>query len=940
MIPSPDRPGPPDPSRYALNGPSNMSESEAALDVREGEVIVADKDGKAKPPLNDAQLLDELRTAESAGSSYAMSNLVPKWQRSYNSYRNRHHDGSKYSSTDFRNRSSVFKPKTRSSVRKGMAAGAASLFASADVVKITASDDGNPQQVAAAALKQELMNYRLSRTSGKNGIAWFQTCMGAEMSATITGVCVSEQTWRYEEKPRRAGAEQWSPVAENLQRDKNAPVVMYDRPEITLYPQENVIMDPTADWIDPAQSAGYIILRIPMRPDDVMKMLRPNEHSVVRWKEGVTHQQIVNAGATSDKLGAKATRQAREGQTIDRLENANTATDRFKPVWVYKTYMMLEGDSYVFWSVGTNLLLSELMLVEEVYPEQFGFRPMVVGFAALEPHTPFPMSPVESWASLQQEANDITNLRLDQMKHVVQPSAKVKRGQNVDLNALMRRGPNTPIMVKDQEDIEWDRPPDVPASAYQEANYINTDFDDLAGSFGGSSVQQNRALNETVGGMKLLASAAGSVTQFDLRVFVETWVEPVLRQLLKLEERWESDETILAICGEKAQLFPRFGIDQITDRLLMLETTLRVDAGLGMGSPDPMEDITKLSAAADTAGKILLPFLERQMIQLKPKENGKQIINEIFSKAGYRDGGERFFDFGDPNAPQKPPMDPRAQAEAAKIMEEAKKLKLANDAAAQKLQIEGASGQQKLALGAEELKQKQAQTVLAEKELVVKAQTASIDRAMKEADLRGKDRELRTKSGELNLREQEGRVGFQERRMAAAEGLHDQRQAREQKADDHKVNQRVKIDGAITDRDIRQSGAKVDTAIKTDAHRTDKTIKSEAHEGDQKRADENHAGDQKRAAESHKGEQKRANEKHEGDQTRAAESHETEKKMTGESHRQSIKHAEDDHTVKNKQADAKAAVKKEKEHESDQDAEIRELRAEVARLKKQIKPTK
>jgi hypothetical protein len=280
------------------------------------------------------------------------------------------------------------------------------------------------------------------------------------------------------------------------------------------------------------------------------------------------------------------------------------------------------------------------------------------------------MSPVESWQQLQQEANDITNLRLDQMKQVVTPITKVKRGRQVDMDAVMRRGQDTVVMVTDKDDVEWDRPPDVPPSAMAEGNILNNDFDELAGTFSQSSIQSNRSLNETVGGMNLLNSAANSVTEFDLRVWIETWVEPTLWQVVKLEEYYESDEKILAIAGQRAELVEKYGIDAITDHLLMEDITLRVSAGIGAAAPE--QRLGKFSTAADIVGKILLPFIENGSVKARPKADA--IVEEVFGIAGYKGAGSRFFDIADPNAPQQPeaapPPDP---AEMAKLQLEAKK---------------------------------------------------------------------------------------------------------------------------------------------------------------------------------------------------------------------------------------------------------------------------
>ena len=45
-------------------------------------------------------------------------------------------------------------------------------------------------------------------------------------------------------------------------------------------------------------------------------------------------------------------------------------------------------------------------------------------------------------------------------------------------------------------------------------------------------------------GMSMLNGSASVMTEYAIRTFVETWVEPVLRQLVKLEAKYESDEIV------------------------------------------------------------------------------------------------------------------------------------------------------------------------------------------------------------------------------------------------------------------------------------------------------------------------------------------------------------------------------------------------------------
>lgn len=607
-------------------------------------------DDKVKAAVGKSQgeLLDLLTEAERQGSTFLQTYVNPARERSYKAFRNEHFGGSKYLSARYKTRSKLFKPKTRNAVRKAQAAAAGALFASADVVSITAQDNSDPRQRASADLKMELLNYRLDRTGTRDGIPWFLVSMGAHQDALIAGVCCTKQYWKYRERVVRGGDDEQDPEVR----------ISVDRPDCLSIAPENVVLDPNCEWTRPAQTSAYFIVRYPMPIHEVLAMMRPTEgRQDGAWIAYEPEELMGLSGMSPEDVDA--IRSARSsGADVD---IARRTAGTFRTLWVYENFITIDGEDWTFWSVGNQKLLSTPVPTYEAYPALFGDRPYTLGFGALEAHRPIPMAPVESWQQLQQEANDVTNLRLDQMKQVVTPVTKVKRGRMVDIEQVMRRGQDTVLMVNDLEDVEFDRPPDVPPSAMAEGNVINNDFDELAGTFSQGSVQSNRSLNETVGGMKLLAGGANAVTEFDLRVWVETWVQPTLWQLVKLEEYYENDEKILALAGQKAELIEKYGIDTITDHLLMEDITLQVSAGIG--AADPMQSLEKFQNAAGIVGNIIMPFIQAGLVSAKPKVN--EIVDEVFGKAGYKGAFDRFFEEGPPpqQGPQQPPVDPIKQAE-------------------------------------------------------------------------------------------------------------------------------------------------------------------------------------------------------------------------------------------------------------------------------------
>jgi hypothetical protein len=190
-------------------------------------------------------------------------------------------------------------------------------------------------------------------------------------------------------------------------------------------------------------------------------------------------------------MQSEAVRRSRE-QGLDRFDTTQN-TRHFDVIWVWETYMRTAGEDWTFISIGNKALLTDPKPVRDVYPEQFGERPLALGYGSLEAFRIFPMSSVESWQMLQQESNDIRNLSLDALKQNIMPVTKVKRGRNVDLEQLKRRGQGTSIMVMDKDDVTWEQAPSFPQQAVEMTQKLDIEFDDLAGQQNYGTVQDNNA---------------------------------------------------------------------------------------------------------------------------------------------------------------------------------------------------------------------------------------------------------------------------------------------------------------------------------------------------------------------------------------------------------------------------------------------------------------
>lgn len=601
-------------------------------------------DFEEKP--TDQEFLQMVTEADAQAMQYVTQVNRQSWERGYKAFHQEHYEGSKYKSTDYNNRSKLFIPKTRTSVRKDMAATAASMFGSMDAVSTSPGNEGDPMQRASAAVIKELVNYRTDRKSTKASIPWFHTAMGSRQTSLITGICLSKQYWKLE--LRRKGEEEYEDEETGELKLRDVWVPFIDRPECELIPPENFVIDPAADWRNPAQDAAYIIIKYPMRIDEIRRRQNDPRNP---WNK--LDDAILKAAGEGAQMAAESIRRARE-QGIDRFDKSQT-TKHFDVIWVWESFIRTSGEDWTFISVGDKHMLTDPMPVSEVYPEQFGERPLTMGYGSLEAFRIFPMSNVESWQMLQQESNDIRNLSLDALKQNIMPVTKVVRGRNVDLDQLRRRSSGSAIMVQNKDDVTWERAPELSQGAEMMARKIDIEFDDLAGTQNYNSLGNNNAVGDTLGGLKLAAGTANAVQEFDIRIWIETWAEPVLSQIVRLEQFYESDEEILGICGERAKLMQKFGMSEISDE--MLESTVTVSVNVGLGVGDPQQRLQKFASATQVA----LPLLQLSpdFAMGKVTLDWEAVLEEVFGAAGYRDGGKRFVKPGtpQPNAKMQPEID-------------------------------------------------------------------------------------------------------------------------------------------------------------------------------------------------------------------------------------------------------------------------------------------
>lgn len=651
---------------YEPDTVSNFEENESSRDGAKLEDEVARKMGR--------EIWD-------ASTNWLNSGRRARWNDSLRAFQSLHPSGSKYLSGDYRYRSTLFRPKSRAMVRRDEASTASAFFSNEDVVSITADDDDDPKQQASAEILKALLQYRLTKT-----IPWFLTLVGARQDAEVMGICIGKAYWQYEERFVRTelrpvngndGMPMWDDDKKTVATES---VDLYekikDRPCMDLIAPENFRFEPGCDWRNPVESSPYLIHLEPVYIQEAMERMERKRGAPAEWRR-VAESALRSATDLDDDV----TRRTRETGRVPGKDHDAWKPKDFDICWTRNNIVRYGGMDWCYRTLAsTGELLEAPKPIRDVYLH--GERPYVVGCCVLETHKTYPSSKIELTTDLQRAANEDWNLRFDNVKLSLQPRQFIREGSGQDVNDARVMMPGKIVMVSAQKGepltntIMWDRPPPVDGAAYQEQDRINLDWDDLTGAFTNSSQASSQITQQSATGMHLMSGEASGLNEYELRLFSETFVEPILRLMIKLEQAYETDPTILAVAGKKAQLFEKFNVSEITDELLQQAVTTKVNVGIG--ATNPQMKLRNFATGAQILGSIFGQNASQGA-------NFQEVSKEIFALLGYKDG-ERFF---------KPDFDPRV----AQLQQEMQKMQgKGGDGGAGSIQVANINAQSKMQL--------------------------------------------------------------------------------------------------------------------------------------------------------------------------------------------------------------------------------------------------
>lgn len=591
----------------------------------------------------DGDWLSMANSAYRTSDQWFGASMRSRLERDLAAFNSRHPPGSKYHSEQYLKKSRLFRPKTRSAIRRGEAGHAIAFFSTNDAVHCSARNDTDPRQVLAAEIHNELVNERLQDPK----CFWFKTLIGGAQDAMTTGTVISKTCWDFQSAEREIEETYESeldgrPIQHTERRRETR--VLVDRPLCKVLPIENFRIDPGCDWLDPVNSSPYTIELQPTYVHTIMSRIKEGKYRQV-------NQSVLAAAAKQDW---DAIRKAREGNRLDKYD-AETVVEAHRIVWVYHYIMHVDGQDWVFDTLGDGLvLLMDPVAIEEYYlHSQTLDRPYQIGSAIIEAHKNYPGGIPGLIEDLQEQTNDVANLRIDNVRAALNPRWIVRRGSGVDARGLIRNVPSgVTYATNPSADIKEIRAQDVTRSAYEEQDRLNADIDDIVGTFSGGSVTTSRRVQETVGGMNLLSADANRLEEYMIRTVSETWVEAVMREFVKLEAAYESDEMILSTIAARLQT-------DMATVMQVITVPVVVKCNVGFNATNPQRRIDKLALGLAT--------VNAYMPSLIPEMDKTEVVKEIFGPLGHKDGTRFFPTLKRGSQPQPSAREQQLEAENAQL---------------------------------------------------------------------------------------------------------------------------------------------------------------------------------------------------------------------------------------------------------------------------------
>lgn len=449
--------------------------------------------------------LQKAQQAWQISDAYYQSDIKPKLEDNIRAFNSQHKIGSLYAKSPLGWTSKLYIPKTRTILNKHQAAACIAFFSNQDIVSIEAENPFDPYETIASDFYKKLLQYHMRKTFN-----WYKNCLGAFQDSMVQGIVIGKVYW-------------------DLKANK---------PAIKVLPLDDVRFDPNCDWIDPVGTSPYWITQ--------------HEMTIGEYKElvaggiffAVDDQTLSNAVVSEREVQHQRDQSKTSGQSISTISDYNR-------IMVHEHIHRDGSTDMVYYTLGPTPLLrvSDVYPIDQIYP--WG-RPYAIGVSDIESHRIISAGFPEVMTGVQEEINELTNQRLNNIKLALNSKYVIREGASVDLDALLVNQPGASVFTDDVEaDIRPLETKDVTQSSYMELDKLNAYCDELSGNFNPPSNVSDRKGFDSGRTQQLVNANLNIMLEYRLRTFTETWVTPMIRLIALMESICEDDKKILELVARQ-----------------------------------------------------------------------------------------------------------------------------------------------------------------------------------------------------------------------------------------------------------------------------------------------------------------------------------------------------------------------------------------------------
>lgn len=399
-------------------------------------------------------------------------------------------------------------------------------------------------------------------------------------------------------------------------------------PVAKLIPIEDFRLHPGADPYNPIETSPYIINIIKMYVYQVKERQDFEKYGDNAWNK-VTNDDYINSSTSFETTVVYA----RNRNQINPDKKGDTSLNEHSIVYVHENIIKVDGQDYLFYTLGSGALLSKIKKLEEVYLHG---RPFVLGNIALEEAKLYPSSVLDNLRHIQEIINELVNVGFDGKKMRLFPRLLVSNTAKIDINALVNARPDSLIFTKDpQKDIQALSVPNQYDAVTPEISLFNSHFDDVSGRFAPSSMAQGDS-PDSVGGMQMMNSSANQVSEGYLRTFNETFLEKVVYMMIQVCKHYGfEDKDLDKKLMTNNQLLAKYGItDKKFNINKLKDQDLDININVGMGATNPSMRLERFLTGINSIIKVNPAIAQNLDMQA--------VMTEIMSIQGYKDP-QKFF---------------------------------------------------------------------------------------------------------------------------------------------------------------------------------------------------------------------------------------------------------------------------------------------------------